>query len=49
MQDMVDIAWLRQYTEENSEETFAALVTRHINKVYSCQVRLQFPPNRTIL
>jgi uncharacterized protein (TIGR03435 family) len=39
MQELDDIALLRQYTEQNSEEAFAALVTRHINKVYSVALR----------
>jgi RNA polymerase sigma factor (sigma-70 family) len=39
MQDLEDAALLRQYTEENSEEAFAMLVTRHINKVYSVALR----------
>src|SRR6266404_4202207 len=39
MQELDDIALLRQYTEQNSEEAFAALVTRHVNKVYSVALR----------
>jgi RNA polymerase sigma factor (sigma-70 family) len=39
MQELNDIALLRQYTEQNSEEAFAALVTRHVNKVYSVALR----------
>ena len=39
MQELDDIALLRQYTEQNSEEAFATLVTRHINKVYSVSLR----------
>src|SRR5665213_816939 len=39
MQALDDIALLRQYTEQNSEEAFAALVTRHVNKVYSVALR----------
>jgi RNA polymerase sigma factor (sigma-70 family) len=39
MQELDDITLLRQYVERNSEEAFAALVTRHINKVYSVALR----------
>src|SRR3954462_12663618 len=39
MQELDDIGLLRQYTEQNSEEAFAALVTRHVNKVYSVALR----------
>ncbi|HTI71775.1 MAG TPA: sigma-70 family RNA polymerase sigma factor [Candidatus Limnocylindria bacterium] len=39
MLELDDIALLSQYTEQNSEEAFAALVTRHINKVYSVALR----------
>ena len=39
MQELDDIALLRQYTEQNSEEAFASLVTRHVNKVYSVALR----------
>jgi RNA polymerase sigma factor (sigma-70 family) len=39
MQELDDIALLRQYTEQNSEEAFAMLVSRHINKVYSVALR----------
>src|SRR5436305_13728726 len=39
MQELDDIALLRQYTEQNSEEAFAALVARHVNKVYSVALR----------
>jgi RNA polymerase sigma factor (sigma-70 family) len=39
MQELDDIALLRQYAEQNSEEAFAALVTRHIDKVYSVALR----------
>ena len=39
MQELDDIALLRQYTEQNSEEAFAMLVSRHLNKVYSVALR----------
>ena len=39
MQETDDSALLRQYTENNSEEAFAALVTRHVNLVYSVALR----------
>src|SRR5580700_8448497 len=39
MQELDDIALLREYVERGSEAAFAALVTRHINKVYSVALR----------
>src|ERR1700728_1909245 len=39
MQELDDIALLRQYTERGSEEAFATLVARHVNKVYSVALR----------
>src|SRR5208283_3782584 len=39
MPEMNDIALLRQYAENNSEEAFAELATRHINLVYSVALR----------
>src|SRR5882757_6101362 len=39
MQPTDDGALLRQYAESNSDEAFAALVTRHINLVYSVALR----------
>src|ERR1700722_3444589 len=39
MQELDDIALLRQYSEQNSEEAFATLVTRHIDRVYSVALR----------
>jgi RNA polymerase sigma factor (sigma-70 family) len=39
MEPTDDSALLRQYAENNSDEAFAALVTRHINLVYSVALR----------
>jgi len=39
MQPTDDSALLRQYAEDHSEEAFAALVTRHVNLVYSVALR----------
>jgi RNA polymerase sigma factor (sigma-70 family) len=39
MQPTDDSALLRQYAEDHSDEAFAALVTRHINLVYSVALR----------
>jgi DNA-directed RNA polymerase specialized sigma24 family protein len=39
MQSTDDSLLLRQYAENNSDEAFTALVTRHINLVYSFALR----------
>jgi len=39
MQDMDDIGLLREYVERGSEEAFAVLVSRNVNKVYSVSLR----------
>src|SRR5580704_722716 len=46
MRELDDIALLRQYSEQNSEEAFATLVTRHIDKVYSVALRHTGNPHR---
>src|ERR1035438_8442928 len=46
MQPTDDSALLRQYAENNSDEAFAALVTRHINLGYSVALRQMGNPHQ---
>lgn len=46
MQESDDIALLREFVEHNSEVAFAALVTRHLNTVYSIALRLTRNPHQ---
>jgi DNA-directed RNA polymerase specialized sigma24 family protein len=39
MQEVRDTELLRQYVRQNSDVAFAALVTRHVNVVYSAALR----------
>jgi len=46
MQELDDILLLREYTEHGSERAFAALVARHVNKVYSIALRQARNPHQ---
>lgn len=46
MQELDDISLLREYTDHGSECAFAALVTRHVNKVYSIALRHACNPHQ---
>jgi RNA polymerase sigma factor (sigma-70 family) len=39
MQELDDIALVREYVERNSEDAFGEIVARHVNKVYSVALR----------
>src|ERR1051325_8900509 len=46
MDELDDITLLRQYAEQNSEKAFAAIVSRHINQVYSVALRPNSRPHQ---
>src|SRR6185295_307133 len=46
MQPTDDSGLLRQYAENHSDEAFAALVTRHINLVYTVALRCVGDPHQ---
>jgi len=46
MQELDDIELLREYVERDSEAAFAALVERHINKIYSVTLRRTGNPHQ---
>ena len=39
MQELDDISLLREYIERDSDDAFAALIERHVDKVYSIALR----------
>lgn len=46
MQELDDISLLREYVDHGSEDAFAALVARHVNKVYSIALRRTHNPHQ---
>src|SRR5580698_8290198 len=46
MQELDDMALLREYAERDSEAAFATLVARHVNKVYSVALRHTRSPHQ---